>query len=79
MNWDVAVEEIGPRLLRYFAATFPRPLAADLVQEVLVRLYQKHESGLFDPERGSLRMFAYGIAHFVRLETLKALPREKYR
>jgi RNA polymerase sigma-70 factor, ECF subfamily len=76
LDWDRTVKELGPRLLRYFLVTFPRPLAADLVQEVFLRLVRKCEEGRFDPSRGTFSAFAFGIAHFVRLEALKATPPE---
>lgn len=76
IDWNSVVADIGPKLYQYFCASFPRPTAADLVQEVFIRLVNKYNKGSYDPKKGSLRMFAFGIAHFVRLETLKALPKE---
>lgn len=77
MNWDVFVGEIGPRLLRYFSLTFGPGLADDLVQETLIRLLQKVREGKFDPAKGNLRMYAFGIAHFVRAEAVRRGPVEE--
>jgi RNA polymerase sigma-70 factor (ECF subfamily) len=76
VNWDTLVEKLGPRLLRYFAATFSESHSADLVQETFLRLVRRYREGAFDPQKGNLVMFAYGIASFVRLEALKAKARE---
>lgn len=72
MDWNAVVAELGPRLLRYFrGAAFTPEEAADLVQETLIRLLHKVEAGSFDASRGSLAMYAFGVAHFVRLEARK--------
>jgi RNA polymerase sigma-70 factor (ECF subfamily) len=72
MDWSAVVAELGPRLLRYFrGAAFAPEEAADLVQETLIRLLDKVEDGSFDASRGHLAMYAFGIAHFVRLEARK--------
>jgi RNA polymerase sigma-70 factor (ECF subfamily) len=68
IDWDATVRDVSPGLLRYFMAVFPRPLAADMVQEVLLRLVMKVRSGRFQANEGTLRMYAYGIARLVRLE-----------
>lgn len=70
-DWNAIVEDLGPRLFRYFRARFSHEHSADLAQETLIRLVQKTRGGEFDPGRGSLRMYAYGIAHFVALEARK--------
>lgn len=70
-NWNKTVEEISPRLYRYFAARFSPEDANDLTQETLIRLVRKVESDEYDSRRGDLVMYAFGIAHFVRLEYLK--------
>lgn len=77
MNWNETVDEVAPKLYRYFCCSFPEPAAQDLVQEVLVRLVQKYRDGKFDPIRGSMTMFAFGIAHHVRLETLRSLRKNE--
>lgn len=71
MNWNTTVAEIGPKLYRFFAASFSAETASDLTQETLIRLVQKYEQGKFDPGQGSLLMYAYGIARFVQLEARK--------
>ncbi len=68
-EWDREVRDIAPALFRYFRARFALADAEDLVQEVLIRLVQKVERGQYNAKLGSLRMFAFGIAHFVSLET----------
>jgi RNA polymerase sigma factor (sigma-70 family) len=75
-DWNALVEDLGPKLFRYFRARFSYELASDLVQETLIRLVQKTNDGHFDPARGNLRMYAYGIAHFVALEAQKLPPME---
>lgn len=70
-DWHSVVNQISPSLYRYFAGSFPAPLAADLVQETLIRLVQKSRNGEFSPARGDLKGYAFGIARYVRLETLK--------
>jgi len=77
MNWEAAVKQIGPALLRYFMASFPRHLSDELVQETFIRLVRKVESREFDSSKGSLLKFSYGIARFMKLETLKSLPHER--
>ena len=76
MNWNQVVEEIAPKLYRYFSASFRPETASELVQETLIRLVQKYEGGGFDAKKGSLTVFAYGIARNIRLETWKAIPPE---
>jgi len=66
MDWNATVEELAPALFRYFSAAVPSHQADDLVQEVFLRLVRKFDR--FDPAKGSLKMYAFGIAHFVRLE-----------
>ncbi len=73
-NWQQIVKDIGPRLYRYFSGTFPAPIASDLVQDTLIRLVQKQRDGEFDPEKGNLQAYAFGIARFVRLEAIKNSP-----
>lgn len=72
-DWSEVVRETGPALLRYFCGSFDRPRAADLVQETLIRLVQKHRQGSFSAERGTHKAYALGIARYVRLEALKTL------
>lgn len=76
INWRKTTAEIGPRLFHYFAGSFRQEEAADLTQETLFRLVRKVEDGSFDPQKGTLIMFAYGIARLVRMEAWKAAPPE---
>lgn len=76
MNWSQVISDIGPRLYRYFCASFAPQQASDLTQETLIRLVTKYEHGAYDPAQGTLLMFAYGIARLVRLEAWKSLPTE---
>lgn len=75
MDWDKTVAEIGPRLFKYFNASFAPETAADLVQETLIRLVRKQDE--FQSDKGTLTMYAFGIARRVRLETWKSQAREK--
>ena len=69
INWNEVIEDLGPALLRYFvAAGFARAHASDGVQETLLRLVRLAREGEFDPERGSPRMLAFGIARLVKYE-----------
>ncbi len=72
-NWDSIITELGPRLFRHFCVRFSDEQADDLTQECLIRLVQKVESGAFDSSRGNLRMYAFGIAHFIALENSKSV------
>lgn len=71
-NWNTIIEDLGPRLFRYFRARFTQEESSDKVQETLIRLIQKTNEGHFDHKLGNLRMFAYGIAHFVAMEAKKS-------
>lgn len=77
LNWNLLVSELSPALYRYFAASLPLSLAEECVQETLLRLVLKIEGGQYNPEHGSLRMYSYGIAHFVKLEARRNNPRSK--
>jgi RNA polymerase sigma-70 factor (ECF subfamily) len=68
IDWNATVRELSPGLLSYFQVAYPRQVAADLVQEVFLRMVLKVRAGTFDREKGNLRMYAYGIARLVRLE-----------
>lgn len=72
LELKVKIEEVGPHLYRYFCTIFPFHVADDLVQETLIRLLGKIRDKRFDPRKGNLRMYAFGIAHFVRLEFLRS-------
>lgn len=74
LNWDNIIEDIGPRLYRYFCVRFSDEHADDLTQETLLRLVRKVEQGNFIAKKGSLRMYAFGIAHFVSLEAKRSQP-----
>ncbi|MES3039211.1 MAG: RNA polymerase sigma factor [Bdellovibrionota bacterium] len=71
IDWPSVVSDLGPQLLRYFSGSFERSIAADLVQETLIRLVQKNRAGDFDPSQGSIKAYAFGIARYVRLELIK--------
>ncbi len=68
MNWDGLVNNLGPRLYRYFAASLSDIVADDLTQETLLRIVRKYHEGQFDPSKGSLDMLSFGIAKNVRFE-----------
>ncbi len=68
MDWDQIVDALGPRLFGYFCASFDEAAAHDLVQETFLRLHKKLSQAQFDPQKGNLSMYAFGIARYVRLE-----------
>lgn len=68
IDWEKIVEDLGPRLFRYFCVRFSPELADDLTQETLIRLVRKFQEGKFDPSRGNLSALGFGIAHYVALE-----------
>ncbi len=71
LDWNFIIKTIGPKLFKFFAFSFDRPeVCSDLVQETLIRLFRKVEQGVYQEKEGSLLSFAYGIAHFIKLEYL---------
>lgn len=78
IDWDDAVGRLGPPLFSYFRASFPKSIADDLVQETLIRLVRKTRSHEYQSQLGTLKSYAYGIAHFVRLEALRASSKIQY-
>lgn len=73
-DWDSVVDELGPRLYRYFKFKGAERSASDLTQETFIRLVQKRHS--FDSTRGPLIAFALGIAKNVWLESLRSRETE---
>jgi len=73
MNWDSLVKNLGPRLYRYFAASFSDIVADDLTQETLLRIVRKYHDGQFDSSKGTLDMLSFGIAKNVKLEYFRTL------
>lgn len=73
---DKLVADLGPRLYRYFYASFEANLAADLTQEVFLRLLPKIRSSTIRAEKGNIVTYAYGIAHNVRKEALRSRFRD---
>ncbi len=59
-DWDRVVEDIGPRLYRYFKYKGANDLASDLTQETFIRLIGN--SHKFNFSQGPLVAFALGIA-----------------
>lgn len=76
MNWDSVVEDLGPRLYKYFCVRFAPEQADDMTQETLIRLVRKVDQNKYDPEKGTLKMLAFGIAHYVALESNPVKPHE---
>ncbi len=68
MDWDKVIEDIGPRLFKYFCVRFSSEQSDDLTQETLIRLVRKVEDKQFNPDKGTLKMLSFGIAHYVALE-----------
>lgn len=78
VDWNLVVDDLGPRLYRFFTMRYHDHSAADLVQEVLSRLYSKVSEGKFDPELGNLRSFAFGIAVNVQRESMRERVKWNY-
>ncbi len=70
-DWNQIVASVGPDLYRYFMGFYASQIAADLVQETLIRLLKKQRDQSFEPDQGSIRNYAFGIARYVRLEHQK--------
>lgn len=68
-NWDRLVEEMGPRLFRYFKYKGANDLASDLTQETFIRLIRANHK--FDLDRGPIIAFALGIAQNIWRENLR--------
>lgn len=68
-DWDRAVEEIGPRLYRYFKYKGANDLASDLTQETFIRLLGN--SHKFDSSQGPVVAFALGIAQNIWRENMR--------
>ncbi len=73
VNWDEIVKSLGPRLYRYFAASLSDSVADDLTQDTLLRTVRKYQDGQIDLSRGTIDMFAFGVAKNVRFEHFKQL------
>lgn len=72
-EWDRAVEEIGPRLYRYFRFKGAGDQASDLTQETFIRVIQKIDS--FDSSKGTLLSFSIGVATYILLEHHRKTPK----
>lgn len=68
VDWNLAVERLGPRLYNYFLRRGFLRESSDMTQEVFSRLYQKLVNNQFDETKGTLDAFTFGIARFVALE-----------
>ena len=75
-SWKSFVHTHGPKLFRYFCARFDQAIAADLVQETLIRLLKKLRAGDYDPKTGDLIAYAFGIAKYVAMEAYKSQSKE---
>jgi RNA polymerase sigma-70 factor, ECF subfamily len=71
VDWDEIVKSLGPRLYRYFAASLSDSVADDLTQDTLLRTVRKFQDGQIDLSRGTIEMFAFGVARNVRFEHFK--------
>ena len=74
-NEIACVERLGPRLYRYFYLTFTPAESSDLVQETLLRLWQKISKGQVKKIDKEVEMYAFGIARNVRKEQRRKLGR----
>jgi len=77
VDWDQVVEELGPRLFNYLRRRGCGASASDLTQETLIRLVEKVEDGSFNPQKGSLIQFAFGISRNVYFEHQRLIPHEE--
>jgi RNA polymerase sigma-70 factor (ECF subfamily) len=68
-HWDRVVEEVGPRLYRYFQYKGAGQVSTDLTQETFVRLVHKIQD--FDPKQGPLVAYALGLAQNIWWESLR--------
>jgi len=73
MNWDKLVKNLGPRLYRYFAASFADSIADDLTQETLLRIVRKYHAGDIDLTKGSVDMLSFGIAKNIKFEYFRTI------
>lgn len=71
MDWNETVENLGPRLFRFFAIRTSEETASDLVQDTLLKLFELVEKGRFDPKKGSIGAFSYGIAVNIQREHIR--------
>lgn len=78
VDWNILIAELGPALYRFFLAAFSHAQADDCVQETLIRLIDRINDGKFDSAKGNLRMYAFGIAHFVKLENDRVRQHAEY-
>ena len=67
------INELGPKIYRYFCTSFERDKASDLTQETLIRLWEKVNQNAINQQKGDVITFAYGIAKNVKRETLKKI------
>ncbi len=74
IDWNAVAALLGPRLYNYFRRRGFIAQAADMTQETLLRLLEKAEFGEYNPNKGRLDQFAFGIARFVALEQRKRHP-----
>jgi RNA polymerase sigma-70 factor, ECF subfamily len=72
--WPQIVENVGPRLLRFFCLSFDRSTSADLVQETFIRAWKKAQ---FQNELGSMESYLFGFARMIRLEHLRKTYQQK--
>ena len=77
IDWNEFVQTVAPRLYRFFRARYAADGADDLVQEVLIRLVGKVNSGAYDPKHGTLAAYSFGIAHFVAREAFTSRRRTR--
>lgn len=68
-DWDRVVDEIGPRLYRYFKYKGASDQASDLTQETFIRLIGNIHK--FNSSQGPLVAFTLGIAQNIWRESLR--------
>lgn len=70
-HWDQVIEEVGPRLYRYFKHKGANDLASDLTQETFLRLVRTSEK--YDASKGPVICYALGVAQNIWREGLRKI------
>lgn len=70
-NIEKWVDELSPSLYRYFLGRFNESVASDLVQETLMRLWEKRDILPSGSSQKRMTMYAFGIARNVRKEAIR--------
>ena len=72
---NIFTKEIGSKLYRYFQHKGAGTYTSDLVQDTLLRIYDKYSK--FDETKGTLASFSFGFAHHIWQEHLRLLKKDQ--